>query len=326
MEYLQVAGGLILLVFAGDFLVRGAVTLAHRHNMPPLIIGITIVAFGTSAPELVVSIDAVLAGVPTLALGNVVGSNIANVFLVVGLPAIIAPMTCSAPRLTRSMLIMLAVTGVFIYLAYQGGFGWQQGLILLAMLTAFLTYSVVRGRHHPEEEAEFLAEIEEVEAETKGGLIAMMLIVGGLSGLAFGAHILILGSVQVATTLGVSEAVIGLTLVALGTSLPELFTALIAAVRGHCDVAVGNVIGSNIFNLLAIVGIASLFGEIPVPEAFLEFDLWVMLAASLALLPFAVARLPIGRIGGVGLFAAYVLYIYLLTQGASAMSPAEMMP
>ena len=321
MEYLQAVGGLVLLVLAGDFLVRGSVSLAKRSGVPVLIIGLTIVAFGTSAPELVVGVEAVLVGAPTLALGNVVGSNIANVLLVVGLPALVAPMTCTAPRLTKNLMIMLGATAVFIALAFTGGYSWWQGLILLALLAAFLLYSAHRARTHTDDCDPTLAELED-EAEGQGdtAAIAVLFVLGGLLGLAVGANLLVNGSVTIARALGVSEAVIGLTLVAIGTSLPELVTAVAAAVRNHCDVAVGNVIGSNIFNLLGIIGISSLFGPIPVPDVFLRVDLWVMAAASMALLPYCLYRAVIGRWTGVLMVASYAAYLIYLTHSSAAMS------
>jgi cation:H+ antiporter len=319
MAYIQVIAGLVLLVFAGDFLVRGSVSLAQRAGISKLVIGLTVVAFGTSAPELVVGIDAVLKGAPTLALGNVVGSNIANVLLVVGLPAIIAPMTCDAPRLGRNLLIMLVATGLFIGLAHSGSFGWQEGVILVTFLALFLLYSAMRAKAQPCPE---LGEIEGMQETPDSYGLAAVLVLGGLIGLGIGADLLVVGSVEIARNFGVSEAVIGLTLVALGTSLPELVTAMVAAVRGHCDVAVGNVIGSNIFNLLGIMGITAMVGTVPVPPSFLEVDLWVMLAAALILVPFCRLRSKVGKLSGVtlvGLYIAYMIYLAHSDESAAVM-------
>lgn len=318
MAYIQVVAGLVLLVFAGDFLVRGAVSLAQRAGISKLIIGLTIVAFGTSAPELVVGIDAVLEGAPTLAIGNVVGSNIANVLLVVGLPAIIAPMTCDAPRIGRNLMIMLVATALFIGLAYTGSFGFREGLILAIFLILFLVYSGLRAKSL-DSDLEPVEEIEGFQEKPDSYGLASLLVVGGLIGLAFGADLLVVGSVDIAKSFGVSEAVIGLTLVALGTSLPELVTALVAAVRGHCDVAVGNVIGSNLFNLLGIMGITSMVGVVPVPDSFLEVDLWVMLGASMLLIPFCRLRSKVGKLSGVAMVSMYVAYmVYLAHADESA--------
>lgn len=322
-DFVQATAGLVALVFAGDILVRGSVSLAEKLGVPSLVIGLTIVAFGTSAPELMVSIDAVLSGVPTLALGNVVGSNIANIFLVVGLPALIAPMVCEAPRLTRNLLIMVAITVLFILLALTGSFGWQQGLVLVTMLVVFIGYNLHFGRQHPELVQDLLEE-EQEQSQPLPVWQSSALVLAGLLGLVFGAHLLVGGSVSIARTLGVSEAVIGLTLVALGTSLPELVTSIMAAIRCRCDVAVGNVIGSNIFNLLAIIGISSFFGTIPVPDSFFRVDFWVMLGASVALFPFCLRRGSVGRLMGCLFLLAYGGYMAWLVQsgGMDAMGGA----
>jgi cation:H+ antiporter len=325
MAYIQVVAGLVLLVFAGDFLVRGAVSLAQRAGISTLVIGLTVVAFGTSAPELVVGIDAVLKGAPTLALGNVVGSNIANVLLVVGLPALIAPMTCDAPRLGRNLVIMLVATALFIALAYTGNLGQQEGIILLTFLILFLIYSGMRAKTAPAKTpcgAEQSDAIDELSESPDSYALSGTLVVGGLIGLVIGADLLVVGAVDIATSYGVSEAVIGLTLVAIGTSLPELVTALVAAVRGHCDVAVGNVIGSNLFNLLGIMGITSMIGDVPVPHSFMQVDLWVMLGASMLLIPFCRLRSKVGKASGfamVGLYIVYIVYLAHSDESAKAM-------
>ncbi len=317
MEYFQVIGGLVLLVIAGDFLVRGAVSIAKHFGVSTLVIGLTIVAFGTSAPELVVGINAVLAGAPSLALGNVVGSNTANILLVIGVPAILAPMACNAPKLTRNLMIMLAASALFIGMAYTGEFRWVHGVILLGFLSCFLAYSFLRAKSHPET-IDPTQELDGISAEPDSLSISMLMILAGVVGLGFGADMLVDGAVIVAREWGVSEEVIGLTLVAIGTSLPELVTSIVAAVRRHCDVAVGNVIGSNMFNLLGVIGVSSLFGNIPVADSFLEIDLWVMLAASVALLPFCHYRASVGRLMGVMFLLAYALYMAYLVQNGSA--------
>ena len=318
MAYLQIIGGLVLLVLAGDFLVRGAVSIAKHFGVPILVIGLTIVAFGTSAPELVVAVDAVLVGVPALALGNVVGSNTANILLVIGVPAILAPMSCNAPRLTRNLMIMLAASAVFIGMAHSGQFRWIHGIILLGFLASFLSYAFLRAKSHPneidpQEELEGIADIPDSMA------FSALLVIAGIIGLGFGADLLVDGAVIVAREWGISEEVIGLTLVAIGTSLPELVTSVVAALRRHCDVAVGNVIGSNLFNLLGVIGVSSLFGSIPVAQSFLEIDLWVMLAASVALLPFCHYQASVGRLMGFLFLLSYIGYmVYLVQSGAVA--------
>ena len=322
MAYLQVVAGIVLLVVAGDFLVRGSVSLAMRAGISKLVIGLTIVAFGTSAPEMLVGIDAVLQGAPTLAIGNVVGSNIANALLVVGVPALLAPVVCCVPKVGRNLAMMLVATALFIALSMDGKFAYMEGAILLVGLALFLGYSVLARKACPAEAAAQMAEMEELDRKPDGYGMAIICLVGGLAGLAIGADLLVIGSVQIATEFGIPEAVIGLTLVALGTSLPELVTCVMAAIRGHSDVAIGNVIGSNIFNILAIMGVAPLFGTIPVPESFLQVDLWVMLGSSLLLIPFVKIRKQVGRLGGimmVSLYIGYLVYLAHSTESAAVM-------
>lgn len=325
IAFFQLLGGLVLLIYAGDSLVRGAVSLSRRLNIPPMIVGLTVVAFGTSAPELVVGIDAVLTGSPTLALGNVVGSNIANIWLVVGLPALIAPMICHAEKCRRIMFTMLAVTVLFIALAFSGEFNIYTSMILLGALAVFLYFSTT-GKTKDGTYEEILDEIDGLPVRPDPFRLCAVLILAGIVGLSIGAHFFVMGAVELAFMLGVPEAVIGLTLVALGTSIPELVTAIAASIRRQCDVAIGNILGSNIFNLLAIIGISSLFGDIPVPKGFLEFDLWIMLLAALTFLPFAFFGKNVGRFSGLMFCGAYVLYIIFLagSPGNEYHAPANM--
>lgn len=304
LDLLMIAGGLVLLVLAGDALVKGAVNLSLRLGVPALIVGLTVVAFGTSAPELLVSVEAVLDHAPALALGNVVGSNIANILLVLGVPALIAAVPVSR-ELTHDFLLMMSASLLFVALAFLGPFGWPHGLALLAGLAAMLWNSYARARAH---RACAEPDLEGAEPGASWLKIALFLA-GGLVGLPLGANLLVTGAVSVASALGVSEAVIGLTLVAVGTSLPELATTVAAAFRRQAGVAMGNVIGSNIFNLLGIIGIASLVGPIPVPPSMLRGDLWVMLAVSALLGVFVLRGRSIGRLAGAALIALYVLYV-----------------
>jgi len=305
-DLLSIAAGLLVLVVAGDLLVKGAVNLALRLGIPALVVGLTIVAFGTSAPELLVSVQAVLVGAPALALGNVVGSNTANILLVMGLPALITAAVLGR-EVMRDYWLMIAASVLFIALAWGGTFGRVQGLILLGALVLVMGDLYLRTRRQRVP----LEEIEGADPALPGWRIGLLLILG-LIGLPLGADLLVDGSVNVARSLGVSEAVIGLTLVAIGTSLPELATTMAAALRREGGVAVGNVLGSNLFNLLAIIGIASLVGPIPVPEAMMQRDLWVMLGASLLLAVFLLSGRAIGRIAGAGFLAAYALYLVSL--------------
>ncbi|MBC7131556.1 MAG: calcium/sodium antiporter [Roseovarius sp.] len=314
MPWLMVALGLLILLLAGDALVKGAVNLSLRIGIPALIVSLTVVAFGTSAPELLVSVNAVLVDKPALGLGNVVGSNIANVLLVLGLPAVLAVTHTSRCDCRRSYLQMLAASVLFIALAFRGSFDRIAGLVLLGALALMLADAFHRSLLHRRDvaAARLLAteeeEVEGADPDMPWWQIVTFLVLG-LIGLPLGADILVDNASILALRYGVSEAVIGLTLVAVGTSLPELATTIMAALRSQADVALGNVIGSNMFNLLAIIGVTAMVGRVPVNAEFLSFDLWVMLAASLILIPFVFLGRDIGRIWGIGLTAGYAGYV-----------------
>lgn len=305
--------GLGLLVVAGDLLVRGAVNLSLRIGIPALIVSLTIVAFGTSAPELLVSIDAVLSGAPGLALGNVVGSNIANILLVLGMPAIISGLHTSRIDTRRSYLMMMGGTLLFIALAQLGTYGRLAGLILLGALglTLYDQFRDARAHRAETKAAREDAPLEGVNPHMRMWKIVAFLI-AGIVGLPLGARLLVENASVIATAFGVSDAVIGLTLVAIGTSAPELATTVAAAFRRQADVALGNVIGSNIFNLLGIVGITALVAPVPVDDQIARFDLWVMLATSALLAPFVLRRRDIGRLWGFGLTGGYLIYLWLV--------------
>ncbi len=313
IDIAQVAAGLVVLLVAGDLLVRGAVNLALRLGIPALMVGMTVVAFGTSAPELVVSVQAVWIGAGGLALGNVVGSNIANILMVLGLPALIAPLAVD-PELRRDFAIMIAATVLFLALAMGGVFHHWQALALLLGLGLMLGDNLRRARAiraAAPAEADDPGDLEGADPALPGWKLTMFLVLGIL-GLPLGAQLLVAGAVDIASALGVSDAVIGLTLVAVGTSLPELATTLLAAWRREAGVAMGNIIGSNIFNLLCIIGVAGMVGPIAVPESMLRLDLWVMAGSSLLLLPFILRGAPITRPVGLALSLAYAGYITFL--------------
>ena len=310
--------GLVILLLAGDALVKGAVNLSLRVGIPALIVSLTIVAFGTSAPELLISVNAVLVDKPGLALGNVVGSNTANILLVIGIPAMISVLHTSGCRCSKSYIQMLLATVVFIALAFRGTFDILAGAVLLGALALMLADAFRDARNHRRDaaikalsDADGLEDVEGADPDMPLWQIVTFLVLG-LVGLPLGADILVDNASIIAERNGISEAVIGLTLVAVGTSLPELATTVMAALRKQADVALGNVIGSNMFNLLAIIGMTTLVGDIPVDQEFLEFDLWVMLAASLALIPFVFFRLDIGRLWGIALTLAYGAYVTIV--------------
>ncbi|WP_417206145.1 calcium/sodium antiporter [Antarctobacter sp.] len=313
MVYGYAALGLVILLLAGDALVKGAVNVSLRMGIPALIVSLTIVAFGTSAPELLISIQAALDNAPGIALGNVVGSNTANVLLVLGVPGLITVMHTSQCDTRSSYLQMIGATLVFVALAFRGVFDMTAGIGLLALLAVILA-SQVRGalRHRARGEVdEDLEAPEGADPDMPWWKIGLFLALG-LIGLPLGADLLVDSAEEIARMFGVPDAVIGLTLVALGTSLPELATTVMAAIRKQADVAIGNVIGSNLFNLLAIIGVASLIAPIEVGPGFLQFDLWVMLVASLLLVPFVFFGRDLGRRWGILLSALYVSYVVIV--------------
>lgn len=314
MAWTLTLAGLAILFVAGDALVKGAVNFSLRLGVPALIVSLVIVGFGTSSPELLVSIQSVLDNKPGLALGNVVGSNTANILLVLGLPALLTGLRTSGCESRKPYVQMIVTSLVFIGLALRGAFDVWAGLILLGMLGYLLFDALRDARQHRRElvlATEKEDEIEGADPDMRWWKIIAYLLVG-LIGLPCGAALLVDNASVIASSFGVSDAVIGLTLVALGTSLPELATTVASAYRSQADVALGNVIGSNIFNILAIIGISSTLAPIPVDPAFLRFDLWVMLGASLLIAPVVFLKKDLGRLAGLGLSGLYILYVVLV--------------
>jgi cation:H+ antiporter len=302
LDYIYVLAGLIGLFFGGEALVRGSVGIARRMAISPLLIGLTVVGFGTSTPELLVSVDAAWRGVPDIALGNIVGSNIANILLVVGLSALICPIPVVGATLRRDTGFMMAAALALAPIFAWGSVGRPAGLALVLFLVIYL----VRAFRHP---AEATAPDEDT-APPASSVISAIWAVAGLVTLMLGARFLVDGAVSIARGHGISEAFIGLTIVAVGTSLPELATSLIAAFRRQPEIAIGNIIGSNIFNLLGILGVTAMITPVPVAPRFLNFDLPAMLAASLALTVLLLARPVIGRGFGAVMLASYLVYVW----------------
>ena len=309
MAWILVLFGLAILVVAGDSLVKAAVNLALRIGISPFMVSLTVVAFGTSAPELFIVLSALADNAPDLAVGNIIGSNIANVLLVLGLPALAVGLNTAGYDTRKAFAYMITTTVLFIALAFLSPFTWWHSVILLTFLTFILFDQLGDARRDSENNKS--EPLEGVNLEMRGWTITFYLILG-IIGLPIGATILVTNAELIARDFGVSETVIGLTLVAIGTSLPELATTTVAAVRKQADVALGNIIGSNMFNLLAIVGIAALVSPIPIAAHFLNFDLWVMLAASLVLIPFVLFRQNIGRIWGLSLTVIYLTYLLVV--------------
>ena len=296
--------GLALLFLGGDFLVRGAVVLAARLRISPLLIGLTVVGFGTSMPELLVSLNAALAGLPDIATGNVVGSNTANILLILGLALVVAPLSSRLPGLRRDLLAMLASAALLALIAPGGVLRPWHGLLFLALLAAYLTYSAIRGRSQG------------ATLPDTGTALTLWQMLGfiaaGLAALVFGADFLVQGATSLAVRIGVPDAVIGLTIVAVGTSLPELATSVVAAMKRQPEIAIGNVVGSNIFNILGILGVTAVLAPIPVAPQMARFDIPVMLAVTLVIAALLAVAPRVPRLVGLALLAAYGWYCTVL--------------
>ncbi|WP_179956007.1 calcium/sodium antiporter [Pannonibacter tanglangensis] len=313
MEILFLIIGLALLFAGGEALVRGAVALAAKIGMSPLIIGLTVVGFGTSTPELVVSIKAAFEGSADIAVGNVVGSNTANILFILGLAALISPIPTMIAGIRRDLYVMLAVAVLMLGLGYMGIIDRLAGGVMVALLVAYVAYAAVNSKTSPEDQDET-----QQQANMPVWQQAAY-IIGGLVLLILGADYLIGSATTIARAIGVSEAVIGLTIVAVGTSLPELATSVIAAFRKHSEIAIGNVVGSNIYNILGILGVASLLKPLSIAPTMTSFDIPVMLAVTLLLVVAMLAFRSISRSIGAGFVLIYVAYcVWLYTQTPAA--------
>jgi cation:H+ antiporter len=302
MDWILLGAGLLGLLLGGESLVRGAVDIARTLAMPPMLIGLTVVGFGTSTPELLVSADAALRGVPDIAIGNVVGSNIGNILLIVGLTALIWPIRVTGQTLRRDLGVMIVAALCLLPLFWMGVIPRLAGVALIAGLAAYLAWAYLAPRGTPEPD---------VAVPPKPVWQALAWLLFGLAALMLGARLLVDGAVNIAQAFGLSEAFIGLTIVAVGTSLPELATSCIAALRRQSDIAIGNIVGSNIFNVLGILGATAIITPIPVADRFLVLDLPVMLAASGLLAVLLLVRSGVGRSGGAALLLAYSAYLWL---------------
>lgn len=320
MTVLLFVAGLAALVAGAEALVRGASRLALSLGISPLVVGLTVVAFGTSAPEMAVTVGAALGGRTDVAVANVVGSNVINVLLILGLSATIAPLVVHVQVIRQEVPVMIGATVIFLALVRDGALGRAEGVLLVALLAAYLVLLIRQARG---ESRGVAGEASEAGwPRGRGGQLA--LVAAGLLLLVLGARWMVDAAVAFARTFGVSDTVIGLTVVAVGTSLPEVATSVAAAVRGERDIAVGNVVGSNVFNVLGCLGVAAVVsGEgLPVAPAILNFDVWVMLAVALACLPVFLTGREIARWEGalfLGYFVAYMAYLLLAARQHDAL-------
>ena len=311
IPFLYCVAGFILLGVSGEALLRGAVTTADRLKVPPLLIGLTVIAFGTSIPELTVSLNAARSGNPDIALGNVVGSNIANILLVLGAMAVFRSFTIDAGMLNRDGRVMLGVSVLMVLMALNGVITQWMGFGLLAILAGF-TFLLYRRARQEADVDETAASVDENLLE--GSLfLALLILIAGLVGVLWGSDLMVKGAVGVAQQAGISQAVIALSIVAIGTSLPELFISLFASLRGHASLAIGNIIGSNISNILLILGVVASTGPLNVSAEIANRDVWVMLGVAILGLVLMRSARRMSRIEGLFslvLYALYVGYLY----------------
>ncbi len=316
--------GLVTLVIGAEGLVRGASRLAVSFGVSPLVVGLTVVAFGTSAPEMAVSVGSALNGNPDLAIGNVVGSNIANVLLILGISAIIAPLLVAEQIIRQEIPIMIGASALLVVMALDGDLSRLEAAALFALVVGYTVFLVVQSRRASKAvQDEFETEIP-VSAWDRHWSVQLLLVAAGLAMLVAGAGWLVDAAVSFARAFGVSDLVIGLTIVAVGTSMPEIATSIVAAMRGQRDIAVGNVVGSNVFNIFAVLGVTGMVsaGGLPVSETARNFDLWVMLAVAFACLPILITGREIARWEGalfLGYYAAYTTWLVLQAQTHEAL-------
>lgn len=308
MDYLQLIAGLIILVIGGESLVKGAVSIALRAKISSLVIGMTVVSFGTSAPELLVSLKAALSGHPDVSVGAVVGSNISNLGLVLGITVLIFPIMVHRDSIRIDWPLMMLSTLLFFWFAMNGLIDFYEGLIFVSILVAFTSWLIYRSR----KKGKMLAAVQEVTSEGTSNSIVkdILLLLGGIVGLYFGAEWLIESVVSIAESYQISEKLISVTVVAFGTSIPELVTSTMASLRKESDLSVGNLIGSNLFNILAILGITAMVEPITIAESINNFDVYFLIAISALILPFMLIGKYFGRPKGIILILIYVVYVY----------------
>ena len=310
--FILLVTGFIILILGGDYFVKGSSSLAFRLKLSPLVVGLTIVAFGTSAPELLISLQAALSGSPDIATGNVIGSNICNLSLVLGVTAIITPVLLKKNSIRFDWPMTMGASLLLFFVIQKGYIASWEGIVFVFILIIYIVFIIWKSRKTTKD-LELVQKNDDIpEAPPKQLIKDILAITLGAAGLYYGSELLV-GSVRdLAVELGVEERVVGLTLVALGTSLPELVTAAMASYKGHTDLAIGNLMGSNLFNILSILGITSIITPITVNESIINTDIIWMLAVTLLVLPLMVIRKTIGRFDGVILIVFYIVYIYFV--------------
>lgn len=306
--------GLALLYYGAEWLVAGSSTIALRLGITPLVVGCTVVAFGTSAPELVVSLAAVFTESDDISVGNIIGSNIANLALIIGVASVIRPIEIQSAIIKREFPVMLAATGVLCFVASDGTLSRIDGAVLLTLMVCYLVYMFIIARKEMASGAtpDIAAEVEGFDTTSSSTGKDAAKIVFGIVGLTGGAYLMVDSAVAIATVLGVPQLIIGISIVAIGTSLPELATSTVAAARGESDISVGNVIGSNVFNSLMVLGVVAAIASVDVGQQAVDWDLWIMLGVTVLMWPIMWTRRRVGRGEGVFLLIVYFSYVIWL--------------
>ncbi|MCE7887665.1 MAG: sodium:calcium antiporter [Alphaproteobacteria bacterium PRO2] len=314
IDFIMIAAGLVLLFFGGEGLIKGAVSLARNFGLSKLLVSAVIVGFGTSMPEMTVSVGAALKNSPEIALGNVVGSNIANILLIVAIATLIYPILIKERAVKRDAAMMITASVLLCGLALYGSLGFIGGLLMFPGLIAYIAWCYSQDRKNASQTPAHIEE--DIEGAPLSVMVASFYSLAGLGLLVGGAYLLVEGAISLARDFGLSEAVIGLTIVAVGTSLPELATSIVAALRKHGDVIVGNILGSNIFNILAILGVTAMVKTIPMTGQIASTDVWIMLAVAFVFALPLWLGLRIGRGAGIAMLIAYCAYTAWLYTGA----------
>ena len=319
MIFVYLVLGLVLLVAGGEFLVKGAVKLAEKFRISPLLIGLTLVGFGTSTPELVTSLQAAFAGSPGIAIGNVVGSNIANILFILGAAALIAPIAVAKETFKRDGAVLAIATLLCVGAVLSGQLARWMGIVFVLGLASYIWFAFQQDRKATKAASAAGTGPADAPKPAAGAIaIDLVFVIGGLAMTMLGARFLVNGAIDLARMFSISETIIGLTIVAVGTSLPELITSLMASLRKQGDIAFGNIVGSNIYNILGILGVTAIVKPIPVPAEIMRLDIWVMLAATALLFLAATSRWRIGRVEGGIMLLSYAAYVFWLGLHAGA--------
>lgn len=303
MYIIYLIAGLILLYYGAEYLVKGSSSIAYSFGMKKMVVGLTVVALGTSMPEFVVSLNGALTGVDSVSVGNIVGSNLANILLVLGITCLINPVKADIKTIKLDLLVLIIISALFVFFCHDGLLAANEAGALVILFTGYMSYQVLNRK-------DAAADKSSLNTIEKGHLIKNSLFsIGGIIGLVLGGNFTVKGAVELAQILGISELIIGLTIVAIGTSLPELFTSVIAAIRHEHEISIGNVIGSNLFNIAFVLGLVPLISPLKISKKIIAFDNWFMLGITVFLALIVLINKKISRISGLIFLSLYIFFI-----------------